>query len=76
MLVPQKLVVKPQSRVNGNKKIFDRVDEFRGDVTLEIYFACWIFLAWVYADKPLKLFQEEFYSACSSKARGKAAKSS
>jgi hypothetical protein len=52
-----------------------RVDNLRGDVTLEIYFACWIFLAWVYADKPLKLFQEEFNYACSSKARGKAAKS-
>ena len=75
MLVPQKLVVKPQSRVNGNKKFFDRVDDLRGDVTLEIYFACWIFLAWVYADEPLKLFQEEFYCACSSKARGKAANS-
>ncbi len=75
MLVPQKLLVKPQSRVNGNKNFFDRVDDLRGDVTLEDYFACWIFLAWVYADKPLKLFQEECYCACSSKARGKAAKS-
>jgi len=34
-----------------------------------------IFLAWVYADEPLKLFQEEFHCACFSKARGKAAKS-
>jgi hypothetical protein len=32
-----------------------------GDVTLEIYFACWFFLASVYADKPLKLVQEEFH---------------
>ena len=69
MLVPQKLVVKPQSRVNGKKK-FDRVDDLRGNVTVEIYFACWIFLTWVYADEPLKLFQDEFHCACSSKARG------
>jgi hypothetical protein len=34
------------------------------------------FLACVYADEPLKLFQEEFHCACSSKALGKAAKSS
>jgi hypothetical protein len=46
VLVPQKLVVKPQSRLNGNKKFFEkilRVDDLWGDVTLEIYFACWIF---------------------------------
>ncbi len=71
-------MVKPQIRVN-EKKFFLRilrVDDLRGDVTLKIYFACWIFLAWVYADEPLKLFQEEFHCACSLKARGKAAKSS
>ena len=36
--------------------------------------AGWILLAWMYADEPLKLFQEEFHCACSSKARGKARK--
>ena len=76
MLVPLKLVVKPQSPVNGNKKFFNRDDDLQADVTLEIYFACWYFLAWAYADEPLNLFQEEFHCACSSKARGKAAKSS
>jgi hypothetical protein len=42
---------------------------------LEIYFACWFFLAFGDAYEPLNLVQEEFHCAYSSKARGKAAKS-
>ena len=77
MLVPQKPVVKPQSRDNRNKFFLQilRVEDLPGDVTLKIYFASCFFLAYVYANEHLKLVQEEFYCACSSKARGKAAKS-
>ena len=75
MLVPQKPVLKPQSQVKKFLQIL-RVDDLRGDVTRDIYFACLIFVAQVYADKPMKLVQEEFHYACSSKARGKATKSS
>jgi hypothetical protein len=51
------------------------VDDLRGDITIEIYFACLFFIASVYVDEPLKLVQEEYHCACSSKAHGKAAKS-
>ncbi len=44
-----------------------RVEDLPGDVTLEIYFASWFFLASVYADEPLKLVQEEFHCACPQK---------
>ena len=78
LLVPQKLVVKPQSRSNGNKNFLTNSTSrwSSGWCNSGILFCLLDCLAWVYADEPLKLFQEEFHCACSSKARGKAVKSS
>ena len=51
-----------------------RVHDLQGELTPEIYFACWFSWSKNYNLTSLRLVSEEYHCACSLKARGKAKK--